>query len=284
MALSLKPCFWLHDGAAEAVATYTSIFPNSRVRSAGPLVWDLEIQGQPVMLLQAGPMYRAGPALSLHVRLSDADTLRRAWDALCEGGKVFMPLQEWPWSPLYGWVEDARGIGFQLALVDAEDDGPRVIPGLLFVNERCGRARDALAHYTDLFAQVGGPDAAAVVVPPPPGDVVPFAMMRLAGTPVAVGDGPGQHAFGFDEGGSLFVGCQTQAEVDGLWEGLIADGGRESRCGWLVDRFGVSWQIVPTALLRLLGDPQVAGPVHEAMMGLNKLDIAVLEAAAAAAR
>ncbi|GGF51318.1 VOC family protein [Aliidongia dinghuensis] len=80
---------------------------------------------------------------------------------------------------------------------------------------------------------------------------------------------------------SLAIDCETQAEVDRLWAGLTADGGKPVQCGWLTDRYGISWQVVPTALPRLLGDPDPvkAGRVMQAMLGMVKLDVARLEAA-----
>ena len=83
--------------------------------------------------------------------------------------------------------------------------------------------------------------------------------------------------FPFTEAISLFVSCETQKEVDELWERLSA-GGSKDRCGWLKDRYGLSWQIIPTALGRMLGDkdPAKAGRVMEAMLKMSKLDIATL--------
>ncbi|HEY2903971.1 MAG TPA: VOC family protein, partial [Polyangia bacterium] len=80
---------------------------------------------------------------------------------------------------------------------------------------------------------------------------------------------------------SLFVSCETQAEVDELWEKLSADGGQPGPCGWTKDKFGVSWQVVPTVLFKLLGDkdPQKSKRVMQAMMGMGKLDIAGLKRA-----
>ena len=78
---------------------------------------------------------------------------------------------------------------------------------------------------------------------------------------------------------SIFALVDTQAEVDRLWTALLADGGQESRCGWLTDRFGLSWQIIPRALTRLM-QSDTSGRVIQAMMGMVKLDIAALEAAA----
>ncbi len=87
--------------------------------------------------------------------------------------------------------------------------------------------------------------------------------------------------FKFSEAVSFFVGCETQAEIDELWAKLTADGGAPGRCGWLKDKFGLSWQIVPTALPRMLGDTDGAksGRVMSAMMQMDKLDLARLQQA-----
>jgi len=86
----------------------------------------------------------------------------------------------------------------------------------------------------------------------------------------------------FTESISLFVSCETQADIDRLWTALIGDGGEPSRCGWLKDKFGLSWQIIPSSLGRLLGgggDAARAGRVLNAMLQMGKLDIARLQAA-----
>ncbi|MFT3909048.1 MAG: VOC family protein [Ferruginibacter sp.] len=87
--------------------------------------------------------------------------------------------------------------------------------------------------------------------------------------------------FSFTEAISLFVKCETQEEVDFFWNKFIADGGQESRCGWLKDRYGLSWQIIPNALGKLMGDKdrQRAGRVMQAMMKMNKIVIADLQKA-----
>jgi predicted 3-demethylubiquinone-9 3-methyltransferase (glyoxalase superfamily) len=87
--------------------------------------------------------------------------------------------------------------------------------------------------------------------------------------------------FTFNEAVSFFVSCDTQQEVDALWAKLMAGGGKPSQCGWLKDRFGLSWQIIPTALPRLLGDPDQtkAGRAMQAMMTMQKIDAAALQSA-----
>jgi predicted 3-demethylubiquinone-9 3-methyltransferase (glyoxalase superfamily) len=95
----------------------------------------------------------------------------------------------------------------------------------------------------------------------------------------ALNGGP---AFHFTEAISLYTSADTQEEIDRLWDALIADGGEPSQCGWLKDRWGVSWQIVPTRLTELIADPdpERSHRALQAMLGMGKLDIAALEAAA----
>jgi predicted 3-demethylubiquinone-9 3-methyltransferase (glyoxalase superfamily) len=111
-------------------------------------------------------------------------------------------------------------------------------------------------------------------------DAVVVVRFALAGVEYqAMNGGP---AFPFTEAVSLSVVCEDQSEVDRLWEALTADGGEESMCGWLKDRWGLSWQIVPRRLLELQTDPDPdrARRANQAMLGMRKLDIAALEAAA----
>ena len=144
-------------------------------------------------------------------------------------------------------------------------------------------AEDAANFYVSLFA-----DSAIIDVarwgqgsPYPEGSTMSVTL-NLAGQQYIFFNG-GSH-FKINESFSLFVNCEDQAEVDHLWNALVADGGSPSQCSWLKDKFGVSWQIVPKALMRLLGDPDSAkaGRVMQAMMTMGKIDVAALERAAAA--
>ena len=143
-----------------------------------------------------------------------------------------------------------------------------------------GDAEEAVELYTSLF-----PDSRVVSTrrygpagPGPEGSLM-TATFELAGqTFMALNGGP---SFEFSQGISLFVDCEDQEEVDRLWDALTADGGRPDQCGWLTDRFGVSWQIIPRALGELLGDedPEKAGRVMEAMLEMQKIEVEGLERA-----
>lgn len=145
------------------------------------------------------------------------------------------------------------------------------------------QAEEAATLYTSLF-----PDSEILHVarmpegaPPPaqPGAAINVAFTLAGQEFIALNGGP-QHQF--TEAISLFVTCDDQAEVDRLWDALTADGGQESQCGWLKDRFGLSWQIIPQALMDLMGDPDPgrAQRAMQAMLGMRKIDVAALHAAA----
>ncbi|HEX4607806.1 MAG TPA: VOC family protein [Urbifossiella sp.] len=136
------------------------------------------------------------------------------------------------------------------------------------------KAEEAARFYVSLF-----PDSAVTATTPGPTGKPLVVEFRLAGVQFfALNGGP---QFPFTEAVSLSVDCHSQAEVDELWEKLTA-GGSESRCGWLKDRYGLSWQIIPDVLPKLVGDPDRAraGRAMAAMMGMIKLDIQALQDAA----
>lgn len=151
---------------------------------------------------------------------------------------------------------------------------------LWFENE----AEEAAKFYTSLF-----PDSEITDIQrypegsPLPAGTAMMVTFTLAGQQFMAMNAGEHREFG--EAISLYVDCETQAEVDELWEQLTSGGGEESQCGWLRDRYGVSWQIIPSALPRLMRDPDPrrAARTMQAMLSMKKLDIAELEAAAAAA-
>ncbi|GAA1410151.1 VOC family protein [Catellatospora coxensis] len=129
------------------------------------------------------------------------------------------------------------------------------------------QAEQAAAHYTSIFKN----SRIVSVVPGPEGRAM-LVNFELEGQPfVGLNGGP---AFHFTEAISFYVDCADQAEVDEMWARL-AEGGEEGQCGWLKDRYGVSWQIVPKVLAELMGDPdpQKASRVMHAMLGMTKIDI-----------
>ncbi len=138
-----------------------------------------------------------------------------------------------------------------------------------------GQAEEAMNFYVSVFR-----DAKITHVTPGPGGKAMWVSAEILGqTFYALNGGP---EYKFTEAISMFVDCDDQAQVDDLWTKLTADGGEESKCGWLKDKYGLSWQIIPKALSQLLGDPDPAKAqrVMQAMLKMKKIDVAELQKAA----
>ena len=151
----------------------------------------------------------------------------------------------------------------------------KITPFLWFDNN----CEEAMNHYVSIFknSRIVSVSRYGEGGPGPAGTVMTCTFEIEGQEFMALNGGP---HFKFNEAISLFVNCATQAEVDELWEKLTADG-EESRCGWLKDKFGLSWQIIPSALGEMLSDPdrQKAGRAMQAMLKMSKIDIAALQAA-----
>ncbi|MBF4459291.1 VOC family protein [Pseudoclavibacter sp. VKM Ac-2867] len=298
------PNLWFNKNAEEAGEFYASSFPKTTTSVearypetdlldfqkdfAGlPLVVGVEIDGYRFTLINAGDQFRPNPSVSFMLnfdsRVLGGDTtsvrasLDKLWTALSDGGKVLMPLQEYPFSPHYGWVEDRYGVSWQLMFVDpdglstADEARPFIVPSLLFGAAAQNRAREAIDFYVSLFpdARIGTVAEYPAPSGPAPAGAIMYADFQLAGQWfVAMDNGAGQE-FGFDCGVSLEVDCADQAEIDHYWNAMSAVPEAE-QCGWLADRFGVSWQIVPTNMGELMARPDG----YEHMMQMKKLVIA----------
>jgi len=188
-----------------------------------------------------------------------------------------MELDKYEWSKKYGWIEDKFGLSWQLIL--AEDEvKQKIVPSLLFVDKVFGRAEEAIKFYTSIFKNS---KLESVYKYPDNEKAVIYSDFILEGNLLAAMDGPGEHGFQFNEAISFVVSCENQNEVDYYWNKLTADGGAESMCGWLKDKFGVSWQIIPTILLRYISDkdPQKSQAVMQAMLKMKKIDVSLVEKA-----
>ncbi|MEB3222996.1 MAG: VOC family protein [Candidatus Sericytochromatia bacterium] len=285
----ITPCIWC-PGNAEAVADFytglfaggaivhTSRYPHGMPLPAGTvLLVEFSIAGQTFQALNGEAPIPLTPSLSFFVEADAADEVRRLFGSLAEAGEVLMPLDAYPWSPCYAWVRDRFGVSWQLRQVAAAPEGPRIVPSLMYSDAQRGRAREALALYTGLF-----PDSEVLAVDHHGGDehLIALARLRLGTQPLVVMDSPIDHGFTFTEGLSLSVCCSDQSEVDRLWDALT-EGGRPGPCGWLHDRFGVPWQIVPAALIHLQrqGNDVASTRMFQAMLGMGRLDVAGLERA-----
>lgn len=288
---TITPHLWFDTQAAEAAEFYAATFPNSAITdrtvvrdtpSGDVEVVSFTLWDQPFMAISAGPLFTFNPSVSFLVSCPSIEEVDRVWERLADGGTALMPLDSYPFSDRYGWTQDRYGLSWQVMHSGAQPVTQRITPALLFVGEVCGKAEEAITLYTSLFpdTKIGqahryGPDEQ-----PEAEGTLEHARFWLAGHEFAAMDSALDHRFAFNEAISFMVGCDTQTEIDRYWAGLSAVPEAE-QCGWLKDRFGLSWQVVPSnldAMLRTDSDEQRAR-VTKAVLQMKKLDIAALQRA-----
>lgn len=287
----ITPHLWFDQEAVEAARFYCDTFPDSRIGNIVTLTGTpsgdtdtvaFELFGQPFVAISAGPAFRFNPSISFAVACATPEEVDRYWERLSSDGEVLMELGSYPFSERYGWTTDRYGLSWQLSFTDDVTAEQRVTPSLLFVGEVAGRAKDAIDHYTSVFPDTGvdmvvpyGPDAA-----PNAEDDLMYANFRLAGQRFAAMDSALDHDYGFNEAVSFLVNCEDQAELDRYTDALSAVPQAE-QCGWVKDRFGVSWQISPIELDRMLteGSEDQVARVTQSFLAMKRLDLAELRRA-----
>lgn len=292
------PHLWFDTEARAAAEFYATVFPESEVTNVSVLhntpsgdcdVVRFKVWGYELMAISAGPYFKINPAISFMVnfdpsRMRDAqEKLDDIWNKLMDGGQALMPLQEYPFSKRYGWVEDKYGVSWQLILTNPTGESrPAIIPAMMFVGGNAGKAEAATNFYMSIFK-----DANRGVVsrypagsePDKEGSVM-FTDYTLAGQWFVAMDSAHKHEFSFNEAVSLLVKCDSQAEIDEYWQKLSAVPESE-QCGWLKDKFGLSWQISSSALDDYMthGTPEQIERVTQAFLQMKKFDLAKLKAA-----
>ena len=274
MKENITPCLWYNGQAQEAAALYCSVFTDAKITAQSPIVTAINVSGHSITLLDGGPMYKPNPSISFFYICEKEDELNKIWNAFSKEGTALMPLDKYPWSEKYGWINDKFGISWQISLGKISDVGQKITPCLMFTGKQYGRADEAIAHYSSIFKNVkveGILRYCANELPDQEGKVK-HAQFALNDQKFMIMESAAPHNFTFTEGISLTIHCETQKEIDYYWEKLT-ESGAESMCGWLKDKFGVSWQIVPTILNKIMSDPAKAGKAAQAFMSMRKLNI-----------
>lgn len=287
----IVPHLWFDNEAHEAAEFYTALFASSKITNITTLhdtpsgdadVVSFELAGQKFMAISAGPYFKFNPSISFHIKCKTKDEVDKLWKKLSKGGKVLMELGSYPFSERYGWLEDKYGLSWQLIYVGEYEIKQKFLPILMFVGDVCGRAEEAVKFYTSVFRdgkikmivryQKGeGPDKEGTVK---------YAHFTLFGQEFGVMDSAYPHKFALNEAISFIVYCDTQEEIDYYWDKLSAVPESE-QCGWLKDKFGVSWQIVPRAMDEMMtkGTREEINRLTQAFLPMKKLDIAKLKKA-----
>ena len=288
----IAPNLWFDDQAEEAVNFYTSLFKNTGIgkvnrygeagfeihgRPAGSVMTiEFQLEGQPFTALNGGPHFKFNPSVSFFVICETEEALDKLWEKLSEGGKTLMPLQKYPFSEKYGWTADKYGLTWQLAITGDNDPEQKLTPSLMFVGEQAGKAEEAINFYASVFddSAVGDIFRYGSDQKPDKEGTVMYADFTLENQKFTAMDSAQAHDFTFNEAISFIVYCKNQEEVDYYWEKLSAVPQAE-QCGWVKDKYGLSWQIVPIALIEMTTDTNTerSERVMEAMLKMKKIDI-----------
>ncbi|MCK3905074.1 VOC family protein [Streptococcus suis] len=280
---TIIPHLWHDTEAKEAVAFYVDLF-------GGKLDWTYTITDTPsgdsdliqfqlgdmtLAAISAGPYFKLNESMSLMVNVASKDEVTRLYQALSEGGRILMPLGEYPFSPYYVWLEDRFGLSWQLSYTPDLDKPYQFDICLLFSQEQVGLAQPMLDYYKDKLPQASvgqlsyyGEGEAAVEAAK-----LNYAELLVAGQKLIVMD----HGYGgeasFNEAFSLMVYVDSQDELNFYYD-LLSAVPEAEMCGWVKDQFGISWQIVPRILMEAYdtASPETVKTVNDAVLQMRRLD------------
>ncbi|RJR14875.1 VOC family protein [Candidatus Microgenomates bacterium] len=299
MSQKIVPHLWYENQAKEASEFYVKVFgKNSKVDSVVTLhdtpsgdvdTVTFTLWGYEFMAISAGPLFKFNPSISFMVNFDPSQDnnansrIDEMWEKLSQGGKALLPIDKYPFSERYGWVQDKYGVTWQLILTNPEgDERPLIIPSIMFVGDMTGKAEEATDFYLSVFksSKRGALARYPKGMEPDQESTVMFTDFKLEGQWFAAMDSGRMHDFKLNEAVSLIVNCDSQEEIDYYWEKLSAVPESE-QCGWLKDKYGVSWQIVPTAMDEMMrvGTSEQIARVTEAFLKMKKFDLVKLDQA-----
>lgn len=291
------PHLWFDTQAKEAAHFYVSAFGgDSKVLSVNQLhntpsgsvdVVSFKLWGFEFASISAGPYFKFNPSISFILNFDPSKdknakkNLDKVWAKLSEGGSPLMPLDKYPFSERYGWIKDKYGLTWQLILSNPDGkERPKIVPAFMFVGKNTGKAEEAIQFYLSVFkdSKMGELHRYPPGMAPDTQSTVMFADFKLSDGWFAAMDSGHQHDFFFNEAVSLMVRCWDQKELDYYW-GKLSAVPESEQCGWLKDKFGVSWQITPVQMDEMLKtkDKNKLERVTQAFLKMKKFDIAALE-------
>ncbi len=291
----IVPNLWFDNQAEEAVNFYTSIFENSGVnissrypeagqeihqqKTGSIMTIDFHLSGYNMLALNGGPHFKFNSSISFFAICKDEEETNRIWNQLLEGGEALMLLDSYEWSPKYGWPQDRYGLNWQLMLETGETSAQKIIALLFFTGEKHRKAEEAVRFYASVFdnssfqgilkyAEEDENEYAR--------GAVKHIQFQLEGETFMAMDSGIENNFPFNEAISFIVKCENQVEIDLYWEKLTTGGdSRAQQCGWLKDKFGVFWQVVPVGMEEILNHPdkEKANRAMEAMLKMKKINL-----------
>lgn len=287
----IVPHLWYDKEAKEAALFYISLFDRSKLLNVTVIentpsgdaeIVSFELAGQQFEAISAGSYFKFNPSISLMVACYSVEEVNTKWKVLSEGGTELMPLAEYPFSKWYGWIQDRYGLSWQLMLIGNGQTLQKITPNLLFSNDSCGKAEEAVKYYIEIFkdSEEGIINRYGVGEAVSSKAKVNYAAFKLFGVDFSAMDNAFDVDFNFNEAFSLIVNCKDQREIDYFWDKLSAIPEAE-QCGWIKDKFGISWQIVPENMSEILfnGSRDEIQRVTEDFLKMKKFDLDALEKA-----
>jgi predicted 3-demethylubiquinone-9 3-methyltransferase (glyoxalase superfamily) len=285
----IVPHLWYDKEAKKAAEFYCRVFADSKIVNVNVIkntpsgdseLVSFQLAGQPFMAISAGPYFKLNQSVSMMVACFSEEEVNTKWAALKEGGSELMPLGEYPFSKRYAWVQDRYGLSWQLMLTDSDRAVQKITPNLLFSRDACGRAEEAVHFYTEVFEDsgIGLISRYGTGEAQSPKAKVNYVSFNLGGFEFSAMDNGFDVDYSFNEAFSFIVNCKDQQEIDYFWDRLSAVPEAE-RCGWVKDKFGLSWQIVPEKLGEYMSrdSKEEAQRVTKALMGMKKINIEALK-------
>ncbi len=289
------PSLWFDNNCEEAINFYASIIPNSKITTikryptdfqVGPipgmggkvLTAVFELAGEKFMALDGGDYFKFNPTVSLTITCPTVEETEEMYKKLSEGGETLMPFQKYPWAERYGWFKDRFGLSWQINL---EPGAVKIVPSMMFVGKYFGHVEEALDFYTSIFKN----SSKHMVVKYEEGDSdvtgkVKYSSFSLENHPFVAMESSADHKFEPNGAISFTVDCEDQAETDYYADKLSANP-ENDQCGWVQDKYGFSWQIIPKGMGELVTGPDKAGADRalKAMLQMKRINLAKLEEA-----
>ncbi|WP_299778632.1 VOC family protein [uncultured Formosa sp.] len=278
MQSEIVPYLWFNQNAKAAATYYSTVFNNSEILSEQNNLVHFKIDGKRFIGCNGGPKHTINSAVSFFVYCGSNTEIERLYTVLSTGGSVIMPLGTYPWCKKYAWVKDQFGVSWQLD-IDAINATQNIVPSLLFTENNFTKLKEASAFYRSLF-----PKSISLMespygntTPNVPEDTLAFTQFKLNTNIFNIISSNLEYNFSLNKGISFVIYCDTQAEIDHLWNAFTTHGGKAQQSGWITDHYGVSWQIIPTVLNQLLADSKRAPKITEALLKMTNIDITTLQ-------
>ena len=274
---------WYDKEAREAAELYTSIFPDSKINksiilrdtpSGDAELIDFYLCGKEFQAISGGPYFRFNPSISMMVKTPNIEQVNSIWEALIQGGKELMPLDKYFFSERYGWLQDKYGLSWQI-FHNSDTDKVKISPNLLFSSSVNGKAEEAISFYTNSF-----PNSETIYInryneneASAPEAKINYAEFALDSMRLTAMDNANSVDYSFNEAISFMVRCKNQEEIDYYWN-LLSNDREAEQCGWLKDKYGLSWQIVPDFLDDAMFDAseELIDKITKVFLPMKKLD------------